>query len=124
MKLTSPMRSATSFTPTLWPAKTWLTLALSFQRQIRPHDDQAFDLEGQLIGLAIVSPRPVSVALEPGLLVAAEDLVAGLARDAELPAEGRHGLTVEAAGDETKTLVFHVTLLPRHRCVLRKGPKV
>jgi hypothetical protein len=87
-------------------------------------DDQAFDLERKLVGVAVGPPRPIGEPLQAHLPVAIEDLVTGLAGDTELPAEGCHLLAVQAASHETKTLVFHVTLLPRHLCVLRKGPKV
>lgn len=87
-------------------------------------DDQAFDLERELVGVAVGPPRPVGEAFKASVSIAIEDLVAGLSRDSELPAEPRHLLSVEKAGHEAKTLVFHVTLLPRHPCILRKGPKV
>ena len=41
----------------------------------------------QLVGVAHRPPRAIGQRLEPVLLVAIEDLVAGLARDAELPAD-------------------------------------
>jgi hypothetical protein len=62
--------------------------------------------------------------LEAGFFVSIEDLVAGLARNGKLATEGGHLLPVEETGYEAKTLVFHVTLLPRHLCILRKGSKV
>src|SRR5262249_3514285 len=43
-----------------------------------------------------------------------EDLVAGLARNAELGAQRRHLLALEQAGDKPESLVHDVTLLPRH----------
>jgi hypothetical protein len=46
-------------------------------------DDQALDRAWQLIGGADRPTRPVGQGLEPVLLAAIEDLVAGLARDAE-----------------------------------------
>ena len=52
---------------------------------LRP-DDQALDLLRQLVGVAHRPPGAVAQRLEPVLLVAIEDLVAGLAGDAELPA--------------------------------------
>ena len=50
-------------------------------------DDQALDLTRQLVGVAHRPPRAIAQGLEPVLLVAVEDLVAGLAGYAELPAE-------------------------------------
>ena len=47
-------------------------------------DDQALDLGRQLVGVAHRPARAVAQGLEAMLLVAIEDLVAGLARDAEL----------------------------------------
>ena len=52
--------------------------------------------------------------LHPAVLVAVEDLVAGLARDPELGAQRRHLLALEQAGDKPEPLVHDVTLLPRH----------
>src|SRR5678815_2121392 len=56
----------------------------------------------------------VREALQPTLLVPVEDLVAGLARDIELPAQPRHLLAFQQAGDESEPFVHCVTLLPRH----------
>ena len=50
-------------------------------------DNQALDLRRQLVGIAHRPPRAVAQRLKPVLLVAIEDLVAGLAGDAELPAD-------------------------------------
>src|SRR5688500_6156978 len=52
--------------------------------------------------------------VDPGVLVAVVDLVARLPRNPEFRAESRHRFAVEQAGDETETLVLHVTLLPGH----------
>src|SRR5215218_3461925 len=76
--------------------------------------DQALDLGRQLIGIAHRPTRAVGQGLEPELLVAGENLVAGLARDAEGAAELRHRLTVEKLCDKPQALVHHRTLLPRH----------
>ena len=48
------------------------------------------------------------------LLVAIEDLVAGLAGDAELAGEIGHGFALEQAGHEAQALFHHRTLLPGH----------
>src|SRR6516165_9165221 len=63
-------------------------------------DDQAFDLRRQLVGVANRPPRAIRQGLEPMLLVAIEDLVAGLARDAELPAHIRHRLALQKTRHE------------------------
>lgn len=77
--------------------------------------DLRLDLEGQLIGVAIGPARPVSQPLKTNL-IAREDFVAGLARDAELPAQARHLLPVQEPGDEFEPLIHRVTLLPGHFC--------
>ena len=78
-------------------------------------DDQALDLLGQLVGVAHRPARAVAQGLEPMLLVAIEDLVAGLAGDAELPAHIRHRLTVQQTGHKAKAFFHHRTLFPRHQ---------
>jgi hypothetical protein len=50
------------------------------------------DLKGKLVGVAIGTPASVGEPVNPALLVAIEDLVAGLAGYPELPAKFRHGL--------------------------------
>src|SRR5262249_862750 len=87
-------------TPT-WP----LTLELN---------DQLLDLEGQPIGVPVRSAAAVGESVEPPVLVALEDLVAGLARDIEVATDGGHLLAVEQAGDEPEPLIHLGTLLPRH----------
>jgi hypothetical protein len=48
--------------------------------------DQRLDLERQLVRLPVGPPRAIGEPFEPAILVALEDLVAGLARDIELAA--------------------------------------
>ena len=57
------------------------------------------------------------------LLIAIEDLVAGLAGDAELPADVAHRFAVQQPGHEPQALVHHRTLLPRHRHLPLEGGK-
>jgi hypothetical protein len=76
--------------------------------------DEAFDLLGQLVGVAHRPPRSVGQRLEAMLLVAIEDFISRLARDAELPAHVAHRLAVEQTRDEPKTLFHNRTLLPGH----------
>src|SRR5262245_61513036 len=57
---------------------------------------------------------PIAEGLHPAVLVAVEDLVAGLARNPELGAQRRHLLALEQAGDKPATLVHDMTVLPRH----------
>jgi hypothetical protein len=77
-------------------------------------DDQGLDLRRQLVGIADRAPRAVTQGFQPVLLVATEDLVAGLARDAELAADLGHRLALQQAGDKPQTFVHYRTLLPRH----------
>jgi hypothetical protein len=77
-------------------------------------DDQALDLRRQLVGVAHRPPRAIAQRLEAVLLVAAEDLVAGLARHAEGAAGLRYRLALQQAGHEPQALVHHRTLRPGH----------
>ena len=86
--------------------------------------DLRLDLKGQLIGVPIWPARAIGQAFQPDLIVAGEDLVAGLARDAELPAQPRHLLPVQQPGDELEALIHRVTLLPGHVCSPAKSPIV
>src|SRR5207248_11298279 len=78
-------------------------------------NDQAFQLVGGLVGIA---QRPAAAGvegLEPVLPIALEDLIAGLARDAELPTHLGHRLAIQEPSDETKALFHYRTRFPRHR---------
>jgi hypothetical protein len=48
--------------------------------------DLRLDLEGELVGVAVGPARAIGEAVQADLVIAGEDLVAGLARDAELAA--------------------------------------
>src|SRR5262252_2720463 len=89
-------------------------------------DDQAFNLMGQLVGIPDRPPRAVSQSSTAVLLVSGKDLVACLARYAELQAQLRHWFAVQQAGDEAKALFHHRTRFPRHLHLprLAKGAKV
>jgi hypothetical protein len=67
----------------------------------------------RVLGLAD-SLGTIGEGLHPAVLVALEDLVAGLPQDPELGAEGRHFLTLIQAGHKPHPLVHDVTLLPGH----------
>src|ERR1041385_2769545 len=54
--------------------------------------DVVLHLKGKLVGIAIRTPASVRQPLDSALLIAIEDLVTGLARDPELPAQIGHGL--------------------------------
>jgi hypothetical protein len=68
-------------------------------------DDQRFELLRQLVGIPDRPARTVVQRLLAMLFVALEDLVAGLARYAELTAQGRHRLSFQQSGDKTQTLL-------------------
>jgi len=84
---------------------------------------QALDLGWQLVGIAYRPTRAVAQRLAAMLLVPHEDLVAGLAGDAKLPAHIGHRFAVEQLDDKSQALVHHRTLLPRHRHLPRKSGK-
>jgi hypothetical protein len=88
-------------------------------------DDQAFDLLWQLVRIPHGPAGAIIQGLLAVLFVAIEDLVAGFARDAEVAAQGRHGLTLQQARatkhrrSSTGVLSFHGIDTSR-----RKGRKV
>ncbi len=76
--------------------------------------DRFLDLKRQLVG---IPKRPATTILQADqaeVLVAIENLVAGLARDPEFPAHHRHLLAIEQAGNKLKTFIHTVTLIPGH----------
>src|SRR5439155_22377922 len=73
------------------------------------------DLGGQLVGVADRAALTVRQRFDPAILVALEDLAAGLAGNPELPADLRHRFAIEQLRHEPQALVHHRTLLPRHR---------
>ncbi len=77
-------------------------------------DDLVLERARQLVGVPVRPATAIGQPTQPPLFVPVIDLVAGLPRDPELGAQGRHGLALSQAGDKSETLVFHVTLLPRH----------
>src|SRR5439155_22562855 len=86
-------------------------------------DDQALDLSRQLVGVAIRPARTVGEGLETVFLIALEDLVAGLARNAERTTDLAHRFAVQQLSDKPQALVHHRTLLPRHPRLPRKGER-
>src|SRR4051794_31324364 len=72
---------------------------LALERQDRLLHDQR-----ELIGVPVRPAAAVRQALNPIVLVAVVDLVAGLPRDPELLAERRHFLAVQHARDETQAV--------------------
>ena len=87
-------------------------------------EDQGLDLKGQPVGVGLGPARSICEGLEAAVVVAPEDLVAGLARDGELAAQRRHLFPVQDAGDELETLVHGFTRLPGHFALPAKGPIV
>src|SRR6185503_3199361 len=77
-------------------------------------DDRGFNRHRELVGVSIRPPAAISQRVQATRLVAVENLVAGLPRDAERGAQRRHLFALEQAGDEPQPLVHGVTLLPRH----------
>src|SRR5205807_1448969 len=86
-------------------------------------DNQALDLGWQLVGIAHGAARAIRQRFDPAMLVALEDLVAGLAGDRELPADLRHRFAIEQFRHKPQALVHHRTLLPRHRHLPLEGGK-
>src|SRR5262249_31321308 len=80
--------------------------------------DRRLNGRRQSIGLPMRTVAPIRECLNPTVLVAVEDLVAGLARNPELGAQRRHLFALEQAGDKPESLVHDVTLLPRHAPLL------
>ncbi len=64
--------------------------------------------------MAIRPPASVGQAVNPAVLVAVVDLVAGLARNAELTAETAHHLADKQPADDSETLFHDLTLLTGH----------
>src|SRR6266540_4077220 len=77
-------------------------------------NDQLLDLERKLVSLPIRSSTAIGQSFKPAILVALEDLVAGLARNIKLAAQRRHFLAIEQTRYKAKPFVHFVTLLPRH----------
>jgi hypothetical protein len=68
--------------------------------------------------------RPIREPVQADLVIAREDLVAGLTGDAELTARHRHLLPVQQPGNELYTLIHGFTHLPGHLALPAKGPIV
>src|SRR5690242_14584667 len=76
--------------------------------------NQGLELLRELVGIAHRPPRAVAQRLKPVVLVAVENLVAGLAGYTELPADLRHGLPIQKPGDKAQALFHYRTRFPRH----------
>jgi len=102
--------------PDLRRSPIWLVL-------LQPHD-QRLDLKRELIGMSVRPPRAVGQPFQSAAIIAVEDLVAGLARDVEIPADRSHLLAVQQPGDELQPFIHGFTLLPGHFALPAKGPIV
>src|SRR5690348_6937813 len=71
-------------------------------------------LKGKLVSVAIGTPASVGQPMHSAFLITIKDLVAGLARNAELPAQIRHRLARQAPSHELNSFIHYRTLLPRH----------
>src|SRR5262249_33318293 len=65
--------------------------------------------------------QTVGQGLETVFLIALEDLVAGLARNAERATDLAHRFAVQQLSDKPQALVHYRTLLPRHPHLPQKG---
>src|ERR1700722_12299576 len=77
-------------------------------------DDKGLDLLRELVGIAHRPPGAITERLQAMFPVAIENLVAGLARYAELPANLGHGFPIQKPGDKAKALFHYRTHFPRH----------
>src|ERR1700720_3011981 len=68
-------------------------------------ENEILHLKRKLMRVAVGASASVGQPLHPTLLVAIEDLVAGLTGDAKLPVKIRHRLPGSAAGPETQRLL-------------------
>jgi hypothetical protein len=72
------------------------------------------DLKGKSVRVTKGTPASVREPADPAFLVAIEDLVAGFARNPELPAQFRHGFTRQPPSHKLHSFIHNRTLLPRH----------
>jgi hypothetical protein len=75
-------------------------------------DDCRFYGLGQLIGVPMRPSRAIAQTLESALLVAAENLIAGLAGNVEFPAQRGHIFALLEPDYETHSLVHYRTFPP------------
>src|ERR1700724_1388517 len=71
-------------------------------------------LKGKLVSVALGTPASVGQPMHPAFLITIEDLVAGLTRNAELPAQIPHRLASQSPSHELNSFIHDRTLLPRH----------
>jgi hypothetical protein len=71
-------------------------------------------LKRKLVGVTKGTSASVREPVNAAFLVAIEDLVAGFARNPELPAQFRHGFTRKPPTHKLQSFIHNRTLLPRH----------
>ncbi|MBB5667753.1 hypothetical protein GGE66_002076 [Rhizobium leguminosarum] len=69
--------------------------------------NQLLDLERKLIGVPVRTSRAIRQSFQSTGIIAADDLVAGLAGDAELAAQRRYFLAIQNPRIEFETLSLH-----------------
>jgi hypothetical protein len=110
----------------------WLSRAREVQGDaldIGPQVEVAADELGTLIDpdrlrIAHRTPRAVRQRFQSIILVAVEDLVAGLARNTELTAHIAHTFSVHKTDHKPKTFLHHRTLHPRYQHLPQKRKTV
>src|SRR5579883_321765 len=74
--------------------------------------------------LAVGAPGRIREPLQSTFLIALEDLIAGFARDPELPAQRGHAFAVLEPNYESHAFVHNRTFLPWHSTHPPSGQKV
>ncbi len=87
-------------------------------------NNQLLDLHRQLASLAVGSAATVGQAIDATIFITIEDLVAGLAGNAELTAQTSHLLAIKQSGDKSETFFHNIALLPGHGTFSCKKEKV
>src|SRR6202158_5736076 len=86
--------------------------------------DEIFDLERKSVGVAIRTSASVREPLHAAFLITLENLIAGLAGDAKLPAKFRHRFAAYPASHKLQSFIHYRTLLPRHNSLPLRGESV
>src|SRR5215471_17315967 len=82
---------------------------------LTPHiQNVVLDLKWKLVSVTIGTSASVGEPVNAAVLIAIDDLVAGLARNSKLPAQFCHGLTRDPASHKLQSFIHNPTLLPRH----------
>src|SRR5687768_8969256 len=124
MAVEDRMDRADGGTVDLWPALAEpLPNLRGAPARILPFDldDRLLDDHRQLIRVAMRPTAAIREALHANLPISLVNLVACFTGNPELLAQRHHRLALEQTGHEPKSLVHHVTLLPRHGPSLREA---